>query len=555
MFLSLIDNIVGGIALGPQRRKVKKYLDEATCDSVCTDLGKLLSPLGWRERELLRATFDMYCIEDSAQEKFWNEESFRRHVRSRYPATVICDAAIQLLWRSFHFYAYHPFPRDIRHAKVDYDAFQRAALLIVFQCDGFLGTRELDWFWRNDAAFFRKASLERIFRSIALPENTAKEEISRQLNSMISAVSDVQDVLIMVGPQFMHTFPTPEQLETVPRRLFGGRLHFLRGVLRREEVSTLISLLLRMRLSEEKWCSFYTLSDIVEVNPGVEDLTTALVDSIIENESEHIIISERLLTIMGLMPNIQLRFYQLWAALFQPSGAAERTSISRVPGIVPSHILGAISLFAPDSRMQGGHLNKIDMKYTRIALEGVAASGDSYDTTVLRLTGALSNCASGCVVLFSGRAVATSPKTVIGVYLSGPPQTSGTQAGIETRESGSNTTHVLFQLQPSFRLSRWTESNASLSGLIKAEQDVSLGENTANEYSESSSTPYWIGDPVGQSTRLRVDTGKKTVTLTSGDKGWRMNADTGVDDTFIKNCTVTIQNAQMDVFKVVGLGT
>ncbi|RWA11376.1 hypothetical protein EKO27_g3749 [Xylaria grammica] len=177
MFSSLI-KIVDDIALGPERRKVKKYLDEATSDSVGADLGKLL-------------------------------------------------------WRSFHFYAYHPFPRGLQYGKIDYDAFQRAALLIVFQCDRLLGTRELDWFWRNDAAYFRKASFQRIFRSIVVPESTAGADLAMHLSNMTCVLSDAADVLVMVGPQFIHAMPSPEQLEIVARKL-SSETPDLAGRARRE---------------------------------------------------------------------------------------------------------------------------------------------------------------------------------------------------------------------------------------------------------------------------------------------------------------------------------
>ncbi|GAW10955.1 hypothetical protein ANO14919_002930 [Xylariales sp. No.14919] len=284
MFSSLI-KIVDDIALGLERRKVKKYLDEATSDSVAADLGKVLLPrLGSRERGLLQTTFDMHCIEDSAQQKYWNEESFRRHIRSRHSADVICDPV----------------------------------------CDRLLGTRELDWFWRNDAAYFRKASVQRIFRSIVVPESTAGADLAMHLSDMTCVLSDAADVLVMVGPQFIHAMPSPEQLEIVARKLSSETPDLARRTVRREEVSILINLLLRVRLEEEKWGSCWNFGDIAESRPVVGRTARPIVNSIIGKDGDRSIISEHFPTIVDLMPDLQLQFYRLWAVLFQPPAATDK---------------------------------------------------------------------------------------------------------------------------------------------------------------------------------------------------------------------------------------
>lgn len=245
----------------------------------------------------------------------WDEKCFRKHIRSRYSVAAISDPAIQLLWRSFHFYAYHPFPRDLQYARIDFAAFRRAALLTTFQCDGFLGTRELEWFWRNDTAFFLRASLERIFRSIAVPESMACVESSRQPDDMTSSLSDAMDVLVMVGPQFMHAMPSSEQLETVARKLFAEGPATTRGAVRREEISALISLLLRLKLEKEKWGFFYNLGDVVEASPGDEGFTEALVNSLTCDDGNQTITNELLLRAIDLMAS-QVTHPQLERSVF-----------------------------------------------------------------------------------------------------------------------------------------------------------------------------------------------------------------------------------------------
>ncbi|KAI1127404.1 hypothetical protein F5Y10DRAFT_242974 [Nemania abortiva] len=311
--LSSLINVVNDIALGPEKRKVRKYLDEATCASVLADLENVLSPRG---RRLVQTTFDKYCIEDLSQQKYWNEESFRKHVRDTHSALAISDSAIRVLWRSFHFYAYHPFPRDLQDASVDFEAFRRAVLLTVFRCDGLLGTRELDWFWRNDAVFFRRASFERIFRSIGTPEDMAGTEPLEKKSDMTSTVSDAMDVLIMVGPQFIHAAPSPAQLEAVARRLVAEGPVVERRIVRRKDISTLMSLLQRIKLKEGNRGSFYNPGSISETNQTDEALTEAVVKSLTGDQSGEDVTLDQLRGSTDLMPELQLQFHQLWAILF-----------------------------------------------------------------------------------------------------------------------------------------------------------------------------------------------------------------------------------------------
>ncbi|KFZ13844.1 hypothetical protein V502_06414 [Pseudogymnoascus sp. VKM F-4520 (FW-2644)] len=322
MFAALI-NITNDVALGLQNRKVQKYLDEATCDSVARDLSKRAHPSKNASFVFSSNEATAYGISD------WNEESLRRHVRSTQSKAAISATALQLLWRSFHFYAYHPFPRDPQHGQIDFDAFRRAVLLTVFQCDELLDTRELEWFWRNDASFFRRANFERTFISIGVPETITQP--LKQQNGMTSALSDAMDVLIMVVPQFMHVAPSPEQLEVVARKLFAGEPTMTQREVRLEVVSTLMNLLLRIRLNKEKPGSFYYLSDFAEANPADEELTEAFINSLIGDESEQTVTSDQLLRAIDMVPNLQVRFYQLWAVLFQPLAPTAKMKLSREP--------------------------------------------------------------------------------------------------------------------------------------------------------------------------------------------------------------------------------
>ncbi|OBT83027.1 hypothetical protein VE02_07762 [Pseudogymnoascus sp. 03VT05] len=436
MFAALV-RIVNDAALGPENRKVKKYLDNATCDSVSRDLGK-----------------------------------------------------------------------------VDFDAFRRAVLLTVFQCDDLLGTRELEWFWRNDAAFFRRASYERMFRSIGAPETTTQP--LKQQNGMTSALSDAMDGLIMVGPQFMHAAPSPEQLEVVARNLFAREPALTQREVRWEDVSTLMNLLLRMRLNKEKWGSFYHLGDFVYASPADKELTEALVDSLTGDGSEQTVTSDQLLRAIDIVPNLQP---------FRSSHLKSET----------------------ENRY---HLGTIQQD-ARLALKRAEASPDSQDTSIVRLVQTLSRHPSAYIVLFSSDAVGTTPKTAIGAYFPGPLDVTITGAENEKRETQSNTSHMLFQLLPSFRLLRSGKPDISITDLIKTEgQGVSLAEIATNEVLESSNLPYWIGDGTSQRKGLRIDPQKKTAMLASGDGQWYRDLRADENSQSSKNWEVTAQNPSMDIFMV-----
>lgn len=487
----------------------------------------------------------------------WNQESFLNFVRSNHSAAAISDAAVCLLWTSFHFYAHHPFPCcDAQGGRVDYEAFRRAGLLLVFQHNDLLGTRELEYHWRIEGdSFFHRASLERLFRSIAAAETektetAARSAISAQQNSVLS---DVMDVLVMLGPHDMNAIPSVEQLEMVARRLLAVGPAVVQRAVRRKEVSILMSLLLRMRLSKDKWRLYYNLGDFVEANMANDELTEALVNSLAGCEGETydrtIITFEQLLGATDLVPNLLLRFYQLWGVLFQPS--AETEEPSRAPEVAPIHIGGAISLFAPQIEAEKLYFHSRHVQQDeRIALEKAKVTPDAGDTTIIRLVRAFSRHSSAHVVMFTGHAVGTTRKVVVGAYF---PGASHTESENGKRETQGHDAHLLFQVQPRLRLLCSKKPNVPLRDLIHTERKkVPLEEIQAmnDDDSESFDVPYSIGHPTGQGASLRIDPREKTMKLTGGDEGWHNDVQTGEDK---QKWEVVMQNVQMNIFVTDGV--
>ncbi|EED21037.1 hypothetical protein TSTA_082700 [Talaromyces stipitatus ATCC 10500] len=257
------------IHFGPHQRKVERYLDEATTgtvltfkgisigyhtdsrslDSVLNDLGQVLR-LKASEVGQLSSIFQSHCFTDGEQ-RYWTEESLKHHIKINHPGIATTEHTNSLLWRCFHFYAYHPFPRHDMH-QIDESVFQRAVILLAVQGTDFLGTQDGgDYFWRNDTDFFYDADFRRILRSI----NPAFPEHKSQPTSQISVVNNVMGVLATTQPYAVTLAPSPDLLESAARRLLdsvpgGNRLRYR---LYADDFSGLVTLLLQLRICSQKW--------------------------------------------------------------------------------------------------------------------------------------------------------------------------------------------------------------------------------------------------------------------------------------------------------------
>lgn len=122
-----------------------------------------------------------------------------------------------------------------------------------------------------------------------------------------SVLTDAMDVLAMVGPQFIHRGPTAEQLKSVARNLLVPGV--MEKEVRREEISILMSLLIRLRVKKEKWGSwgtYYNHGDIAQASPADAELTEILVNSLAGDNYKGPITFERLLRAMDLMVSASL---------------------------------------------------------------------------------------------------------------------------------------------------------------------------------------------------------------------------------------------------------
>ena len=233
----------------------------------------------------------------------WNEDSLRRHIRSVHAEDAISEPAIQLLWRSFHYYAYHPFPRTATEGRIDCNAFQRAILLLPFQGNDLLGTQESDYFWRHDDDFFRRASFERLFRSIGRPMVSSEKSPPSDHDSA-AMVSDIMDVLSMTQPQpGLPNFPSPLLLEPAAWKFVGDpRWQYQ---VTRQDCSILLSLLIRLRLRKARWGSALHFGSIDSAETGDEAFADVLVNGL--GTGQDVLTSAEILKAVNLLvsPNLK----------------------------------------------------------------------------------------------------------------------------------------------------------------------------------------------------------------------------------------------------------
>jgi len=260
-----------------------------------------------------------------------------------------------------------------------------------------------------------------------------------------------------------------------------------------------------------------------------------------------------------LQPNLQERFHQLWAVLFQPPKIADDEAPSQIPGTIPNHLLTAVSLLIPQPKISSQFQPaKPDL---RLSLgDTYPPSQISYDVTVTRLVQSLTQHAHPHLMLLTSNATAKTPLTVMGAYFPGP---LSNPKGAK-REFKLSTPRVLFQLRPQFRVYRWTSPYTSLTNVINIEDDDRLSGAVAasDEYTLNSMKPYRIGDPERKGAGLRIDPEtisaalmtNVTPTYSGGAVGYEpvcMNGDDS-DMNVDSNWEVSVKIDSFEIFRVNG---
>ncbi|PYI00041.1 hypothetical protein BO71DRAFT_478903 [Aspergillus ellipticus CBS 707.79] len=552
--LQALDKFITNVQFGPHERKVKEYLDGGTQESIQQDLHSILKPKLTQETHNLNPStiFDASCIEDADRQRYWTQNSLSTHIHRTHPTTHISPSTLTLLWKCFTFYAHHPFPPPptTNATKLDATGFERALALLVHQWTSLLGTQEDgDCFWRHDEEFFHRGSVARLLRSIGhqcpSPEGIDIPPSVAPQDGIPSVLDDVIDVLATTQPYSVNLAPSLIQLEATGRKVLrgstGGESKSTQYRVSRGEVSDLMGLLLRMRLQRKKWGRRFHFGGFDEADKHGEALAGAIAGWLVGGEDAA---SEEVWgTVMDALPNLLLRFHQLWAVLFRlpmPEVEGEGDAGEEVS---PS-ILAAVSLFAPIPELYD-FAQARSAHDLRIAFRPVGSTSCLTFSDVVK---ALENEQNPQLILATNATSPGSSAMIVGAFI---PSSPSAMDNINRRTIGE--THLLFQLQPEFRILKWTNPHSLLTSLINSTDETGPAEVETTS-AEVSKKPYYIGEMGKQSARLHVDPEASTVTLygsiceESSAAGYTYVTSHGNED---EDWEVAVEPSKMHVLSVV----
>ncbi|GLA53362.1 hypothetical protein AnigIFM63604_010453 [Aspergillus niger] len=277
---AILSNILDRSLARSHRKKVDNYLRDVTTESVLQDLSNTIVIRDRATAISPQAIFDASCIRDTPQEKsYWTRVSLENHLAKAHSEITFPDRAIDVLWSSFYFYAYHPFPRpDVDQGKLEFSAFERAIALLALQGDKRLGSVENGFgnHWRPDRSYTRELHQHRIFRSISRISGSKLTTNDQHI------LDDVVDVLFTTHPYSMK-YPTDSAtLSPVAERLLRDGVPNYQ--LMAEDFSALLSLFIRLRQHELSWNGGIPYGFFEEASLLTEDLSRTLVQSFHNNQ-------------------------------------------------------------------------------------------------------------------------------------------------------------------------------------------------------------------------------------------------------------------------------
>ena len=222
---------------------------------------------------------------------------------------------------------------------------------------------------------------------------------------------------------------------------------------------------------------------------------------------------------------------------------------------VPGGILGAIALFIPPPESPTS--TRATMKDARIILgKQTQPSQSPDDLTVTRLVKTLKDNAHPHLMLLTSDET-TTPAMVLGAYFPGPLWLNAN--GKDRREFKTGTSHLIFQLEPEFRLLRWACPGIPLTDIVNThDEELSLEAMAGSENTSSTSnTVYWIGDPERTGPGLQIDPVARSALLTNNftdanDGGVVWYEDVGRHSDPGEHWEVTVKLGQINFFRVSG---
>ncbi|KAF3386804.1 hypothetical protein F1880_000616 [Penicillium rolfsii] len=415
--------------------------------------------------------------------KHWSEESLRGHIEIAHPHLASSERAVHLLWRIFHFYAFHPFPRNYIEGRIDWEAFQRAVTLLAAQGADLLGIlEEIESYWRFDGDnLYDQAKLKRIFRSIGTPADSANrdDESTHVLNETI-------DVLAMTQPFFMHNGPHEHQLTPTARRLLGEGLIRARRVTH-GDFETLVNILIRLNLSKETWGLSFPFGSFELSDPSTDELADILASEVEGGQRQEI---------LGFDSVNQINSLLMWAVLFQPVMTNYSEAHARGSSHTTGPILGSVSLFTPYPVVST--LRESRAEERRIALENSITFTN--DVTAAGVSGALTKDSHSHILLVTGINAATSEPTVFGAFLA--------------PKSEVVASHLFFQLRPRFRVRRLSDIQGYPLHIVENTEEALSPNSVTGSQNNIDKDPTFDAGRSSESNCIIIDLANKLVTLT-----------------------------------------
>ena len=227
-------------------------------------------------------------------------------MKIKHPDADFADATVQLMWKCFYYYAYHPFPSANSGGKVEWAAFQRAVSLLALQCTKILGTQdEGAYFWRSDHndASFQKRNFARVFRSIGAPITKGNESLQMEFSSA-DMLNDTMDVLAMTQPHTIKMAPSPDQLRSAAQNLLAESAIPMQYTVTREDLSALLSLLSRLRLHTATWGSGFKLGTFEKAIPVYKELADITVNGLGGDQEGNLLSPDQREKVMDLLVSI-----------------------------------------------------------------------------------------------------------------------------------------------------------------------------------------------------------------------------------------------------------
>ncbi|KAJ5818249.1 hypothetical protein N7474_003840 [Penicillium riverlandense] len=499
---SCLRKIAYNAAYGPAERDLANYLRTVTPAVVLDDLRDYLVQYG-AGGNALQAIFDACSVQDSPNEQpHWTKESLRDHIAKAHPDTTIPDTAIDVLWSCFYFYAFHPFPRHgADNGKIERPAFERAIILLAFKGTEFLGTTRGHHYRASTYGrlYICRSNVDRIFRSIGRVSHRPNQS---SLGSPFID-EDVMDVLASAQPNPVKGNLGANTLKLPAQRLLKGanpqyQVHI-------KDLTTLTGLLNRMRLYKLTWgqqCFHY--GSLENSSPQKMELVDILVQPF-RPDREGFLTLDSMTRGLDILPNLEQRFHQLWAIIFQPPipEASLAFGTESLPDSTMSDILRSVSLFVPPYEAHGKR--ELAQRFRPFSFRTIYQSSAQELDDSVALTHIIQSIAERDsdhrphLLLFLGDQAQSQLPEVMGAFFPGTSRRQSTEEEDISKKTGEfklGPPQLLFQLQPSFRVHRWN-------GADRISRPLAYGSMTGNL--KDLAAHYWIGDLDGSKVGLEID--------------------------------------------------